>query len=152
MNVDVKASPAGGMLLAEPPEIARVGVIGAGQMGNGIAHVCALAGLPVTMLDVKAEPLKRAVGTIARNMERQVNRSLISTSFITGTGFMKCMPMNFSGRSVAAPSRVIEIDDVFEASRQDGCRCGVSARKIACLTSSFSVAASMTMSQSANSE
>jgi 3-hydroxybutyryl-CoA dehydrogenase len=79
MNVDVKASPAGGMLLAEPPEIARVGVIGAGQMGNGIAHVCALAGLPVTMLDVKAEPLKRAVATIGRNMERQVNRSLIST-------------------------------------------------------------------------
>ena len=78
MNVEVKPSPAGGTLLAEPPEIARVGVIGAGQMGNGIAHVCALAGLPVTMLDVKAEPLKRAVGTIARNMERQVNRSLIS--------------------------------------------------------------------------
>ena len=55
MNVEVKPSPAGGALLAEPPEIARVGVIGAGQMGNGIAHVCALAGLPVTMLDVKAE-------------------------------------------------------------------------------------------------
>ena len=45
---------------------------------------------------------------------------MISTSFITGTGFMKCMPMNFSGRSVAAPSRVIEIDEVFDASRQDG--------------------------------
>ena len=44
----------------EPPEIARVGVIGAGQMGNGIAHVCALAGLPVTMLDVKPEPLTKA--------------------------------------------------------------------------------------------
>ena len=48
MNVEVKPSPAGGTLLAEPPAIARVGVIGAGQMGNGIAHVCALAGLPVT--------------------------------------------------------------------------------------------------------
>ena len=54
MNVEVKPSPAGSALLAEPPAIARVGVIGAGQMGNGIAHVCALAGLPVTMLDVKA--------------------------------------------------------------------------------------------------
>ena len=54
MNVDVKPSPAGGALLTEPPEIARVGVIGAGQMGNGIAHVCALAGLPVILLDVKA--------------------------------------------------------------------------------------------------
>jgi 3-hydroxybutyryl-CoA dehydrogenase len=78
MNVDVKLLPAGGALLAEPPEIARVGVIGAGQMGNGIAHVCALAGLPVTMLDVKPVALERAMGTITRNMDRQVNRKLIS--------------------------------------------------------------------------
>jgi 3-hydroxybutyryl-CoA dehydrogenase len=79
MNVEVKPMPAGGALLAETPEIARVGVIGAGQMGNGIAHVCALAGLPVMMLDVKPEPLTKAMATIARNMERQVNRSLISS-------------------------------------------------------------------------
>ncbi len=78
MNVDVKMLPAGGALLAEPPAIARVGVIGAGQMGNGIAHVCALAGLPVTMLDVKATALERALGTITHNMDRQVNRKLIS--------------------------------------------------------------------------
>jgi len=78
MNVEVKASPAGGVLLAEPPDIARVGVIGAGQMGNGIAHVCALAGLPVTLLDAKAEALGKAVATITRNMDRQVNRSLIA--------------------------------------------------------------------------
>ena len=56
----------------------RVAVIGAGQMGNGIAHVCALAGLPVTMLDVKSDALDRALGTITRNMDRQVNRKLIS--------------------------------------------------------------------------
>ena len=55
MNVEVKASPAGSNLLAEPPTIARIGVVGAGQMGNGIAHVCALAGLPVTMLDVQGQ-------------------------------------------------------------------------------------------------
>ena len=78
MNVDVKPSPASGSLLAEPPDIARIGVVGAGQMGNGIAHVCALAGLPVMLLDVKAEPLKKAMATITRNMDRQVNRSLIS--------------------------------------------------------------------------
>jgi 3-hydroxybutyryl-CoA dehydrogenase len=78
MTVDVKPSPAGGTLLAELPEIARVGVVGAGQMGNGIAHVCALAGLPVMLLDVKPEPLRKALATIARNMDRQVNRSLIS--------------------------------------------------------------------------
>ncbi len=77
MNIDVKPLPAGGTLLADPPPIAHVGVIGAGQMGNGIAHVCALAGLPVTMLDVKPAALERAMATIGRNMDRQVNRSLI---------------------------------------------------------------------------
>ncbi len=62
MNIEVKPSPAGGTLLAEPPEIARVGVVGAGQMGNGIAHVCALAGLPVMLLDVKAGRAEEGAG------------------------------------------------------------------------------------------
>ena len=78
MNIEVKPGAASGTLLAEPPAIAHVGVVGAGQMGNGIAHVCALAGLDVTMLDVKAPVLERAIGTITRNLDRQVNRSLIS--------------------------------------------------------------------------
>ena len=78
MNVAVKPSPAAGSMLAEPPEIRRVGVIGAGQMGNGIAHVCALAGLPVTLLDIKQDALDRAMATMGRNMDRQVNRTLIS--------------------------------------------------------------------------
>jgi 3-hydroxybutyryl-CoA dehydrogenase len=78
MNMELKSALAAGPLLADAPEIARVGVIGAGQMGNGIAHVCALSGLPVTMLDVRAEALEKAVGLMARNMDRQVNRKLIS--------------------------------------------------------------------------
>jgi 3-hydroxybutyryl-CoA dehydrogenase len=77
MNIDVKPTLDDGQLI-EPAEIARVGVIGGGQMGNGIAHVCALAGLPVVLLDVKAEALSKAVATMARNMERQVSRSIIS--------------------------------------------------------------------------
>ena len=44
----------------------RVGVIGAGQMGNGIAHVCALAGLPVMLLDVKPAALEKALATIGQ--------------------------------------------------------------------------------------
>src|ERR1700744_2270685 len=78
MSLYVNHPPASDSLLAEPPEIAHVGVIGAGQMGNGIAHVCALAGMDVTMLDVKDSVLERAMGTITRNRDRQVNRSLIS--------------------------------------------------------------------------
>jgi 3-hydroxybutyryl-CoA dehydrogenase len=78
MTVDVKPPPAASVIEAEPPEIARVGVIGAGQMGNGIAHVCALAGLDVSLLDARRDALDRGMATISRNMDRQVNRTLIS--------------------------------------------------------------------------
>lgn len=60
------------------PEIASVGIIGAGQMGNGIAHVCSLSGLPVAMVDINAEALDKALVTISRNMERQITRKLIT--------------------------------------------------------------------------
>ena len=73
---------------------------------------------------------------------------MTSTSFIAGTGFMKCIPMNNAGRSVAEASRVIEMDEVFEAIMQDGLRCGRSCLKTSSLTASFSEAASMTMSAS----
>jgi 3-hydroxybutyryl-CoA dehydrogenase len=63
---------------ADAPAISRVGVIGAGQMGSGIAHVCALSGLPVVLLDVKAEALDKALAVIGRNMDRQVARKLIT--------------------------------------------------------------------------
>jgi 3-hydroxybutyryl-CoA dehydrogenase len=62
------------------PEISRIGVIGAGQMGNGIAHVCAVAGVPVVMLDVKREPLDKAMGVIAKNMDRQVTKGTITAT------------------------------------------------------------------------
>jgi 3-hydroxybutyryl-CoA dehydrogenase len=65
-------------MVIEPPEINTVGVIGAGQMGNGIAHVCALAGLPVTIVDIKPDALAKALSLMARNMDRQVNRSIIT--------------------------------------------------------------------------
>jgi 3-hydroxybutyryl-CoA dehydrogenase len=78
MTVDVKAAPSPGPLLSEAPDISSVGVIGAGQMGNGIAHVCALAGLPVTLVDVSDAAIERAMATMARNMERQVNRKIVS--------------------------------------------------------------------------
>ncbi len=63
---------------AAVPEIQSIGIVGAGQMGNGIAHVSALAGLPVTMVDISSAALDKAVTTIARNMERQLGRKLIT--------------------------------------------------------------------------
>ncbi|WP_159992895.1 3-hydroxybutyryl-CoA dehydrogenase [Roseomonas sp. 18066] len=53
-------------------DIATVGVIGAGQMGNGIAHVAALSGLSVVLVDVSAEALPKALATMGKNMDRQV--------------------------------------------------------------------------------
>jgi 3-hydroxybutyryl-CoA dehydrogenase len=58
--------------------IRTVGVIGAGQMGNGIAHVCALAGYPVRLNDVSADRIKAGLATINGNMTRQVSKSAIS--------------------------------------------------------------------------
>jgi 3-hydroxybutyryl-CoA dehydrogenase len=78
MTMESKATPAEAQTTVQTPAIAAIGVIGAGQMGSGIAHVCALAGLAVTMIDVKAEALERARGVIAKNMDRQVARGLIS--------------------------------------------------------------------------
>lgn len=55
-----------------------IGVVGAGQMGNGIAHVCALAGYDVLLNDLDESAVDRAFDTIERNMARQVMRDMIS--------------------------------------------------------------------------
>ncbi len=59
-------------------EIRTVGVVGAGQMGSGIAHVLALAGYQVVLSDVSPAALDRALATIERNIERQVSRGRIT--------------------------------------------------------------------------
>ena len=58
--------------------IKNIGVIGAGQMGNGIAHVCALAGLPVMLNDVSGDRIKAGLATINGNMARQVAKETIT--------------------------------------------------------------------------
>jgi len=60
--------------------IRKIGVIGAGQMGNGIAHVCALAGFPVLLNDLSADRIKSGLATIHGNMARQISKKLISES------------------------------------------------------------------------
>ena len=61
-------------------DIRSVGVVGAGQMGNGIAHVFALAGFDVMMMDVNPEALDRALGVIRRNLDRQVSRGMVAAA------------------------------------------------------------------------
>ena len=58
-------------------DIRQVGVVGAGQMGSGIAHVFALAGYDVLMTDIAADSLQKALATIERNIDRQVTRGKV---------------------------------------------------------------------------
>ena len=58
--------------------IKKIGVVGAGQMGNGIAHVCALAGFDVLINDVSEERVKAGLATINGNMARQAGKGQIT--------------------------------------------------------------------------
>lgn len=60
--------------------IEQVGIIGAGQMGNGIAHVCALAGFDVNLFDVDEKKIAAALEVIQGNLGRQVARGLITAA------------------------------------------------------------------------
>ena len=55
-----------------------IAVLGAGQMGNGIAHVFAQAGYPVTMIDISREALARGRETIGKNLDRQVKKNVLT--------------------------------------------------------------------------
>ena len=57
--------------------IKRIGVIGAGQMGSGIAHVCALKGYDIRLVDVDQPHLDKGIDAIGRNMDRQIGRGMI---------------------------------------------------------------------------
>ncbi len=90
--------------------INKVGVIGAGQMGNGIAHVCAAAGFDVLLEDVNKEALDKALATISFNMSRQIQRGLM-TDEAKQTAMARITP-------VADLDRFKEVDLVIEAAAE----------------------------------
>src|SRR5439155_3022082 len=55
----------------------RIAVLGAGQMGNGIAHVFAQSGYPVTMIDISPDALAKGCATIASNLDRQIKKGTL---------------------------------------------------------------------------
>src|SRR5258708_16563750 len=57
--------------------IKRIGVIGAGQMGSGIANVCALKGFDIRLMDVDQPHINSGIDNIGRNMDRQIGRGMI---------------------------------------------------------------------------
>ena len=74
MGAAVKSKTAQG---ENPVVIKKVGIVGAGQMGSGIAHVVALAGYDVVITDLVKESVEKALATIDKNMDRQVSRGVI---------------------------------------------------------------------------
>ena len=72
----MSAAPASTPKVSLEP-LRRIGIIGAGQMGGGIAHVCALAGIDVVLTDINDEALQRGRQAIERNLSRQAARGTI---------------------------------------------------------------------------
>jgi len=58
----------------------KIGIIGAGQMGNGIAQVCAVAGLAVTMVDVSAAAVERGIATLSGSLDRLVKKDKLTAA------------------------------------------------------------------------
>lgn len=87
-------------------EIKSVGVVGAGQMGNGIAHVMALAGYEVRLNDISQDALDNAVALIGKNLDRQVSREKIAAE--DRDGAMARIVTTLSLKDVAQTDLVIE--------------------------------------------
>ena len=98
-------------------EIKTVGVIGAGQMGSGIAHVCALAGYQVLLNDVSPDQIDKGLETVRRYLERQVSKGLVSQSDMDGVlSRVKAAP---DYPSMADADIVIEAATENEAIKKD---------------------------------
>ena len=91
--------------------IERIGVIGAGQMGNGIAHVLALAGYDVVLDDINKDQLGKALERITKNMHRQAARGLIKEDQIE--------PALKRIRATTALDDMKDRDFVIEAATED---------------------------------
>ncbi|MFX1415749.1 MAG: 3-hydroxyacyl-CoA dehydrogenase NAD-binding domain-containing protein, partial [Promethearchaeota archaeon] len=66
-------------------EIKKIAVLGAGLMGNGIAHVCAQAGYEVKMRDIEQKFLDKGIATITKNLERGLKKERITQEEIDAT-------------------------------------------------------------------
>ena len=89
----------------------NIAVIGAGTMGNGIAHVFAQSGFNVTLIDVQEEALERALGTIGRNLDRLIKKEKITTQDKTST-------LNRISTSTAMKEGVASANLVVEAATE----------------------------------
>ena len=92
-------------------EIGKVGVIGAGQMGVGISHVCAASGFDITLVDLSDEILSDAQSTIDKNLNRLLKRGKLSEAEKVKTLEHLTLSTNIS--------EISECDLVIEAATED---------------------------------
>ncbi len=111
MDVAVKPSDKAKAAVEPVTEIRKVGVIGAGQMGSGIAHVVALGGFDVLINDIRADAIERAVGLIEKNMQRQVGKGIIKAEDMTAA--MKRI------KPATSVDQLADCDLVIEAATED---------------------------------
>ena len=88
------------------PTTEKIAVLGAGQMGNGIAHVFAQSGFSVTMIDVAIDALKRGRDTIAGNLDRQIKKGTLQAP--DKEAILQRVSTNTSVEAVADAALVIE--------------------------------------------
>src|SRR3954467_10074238 len=84
----------------------RIAVIGAGQMGNGIAHVFTQAGFDVTMIDVAEAALAKGRDTIAKNLDRQIKKGTLQES--DKTAILGRLTTQTSTDAIAGAALVVE--------------------------------------------
>ena len=121
--------------------IRKVGIIGAGQMGNGIAHVAAQAGYHVAITDLKPENFDKAIDTITRNMARQVTKGLMKeTDMQSAIGRIEFAP-NFEafGDTDLVIEAAVEEESIKRRIFQDLCPKLKKGAIIASNTSSISI-------------
>ncbi len=98
-------------------ELSTIGVIGSGQMGSGIAHVCALAGYQVLLNDVSAERIKSGLATINGNMARQVHSGKIDEA--TRTAALERIVPAEGSEALATADLIIEAAVEDETIKRD---------------------------------
>lgn len=91
--------------------IKEIGIIGSGQMGNGIAHVSALSGYKVILIDIAEDALSNAINTITKNLSRQVQKNKIS---------QEKMDQSLANIITSTDSKALEnVDLVIEAATEN---------------------------------
>ena len=79
-------------------KIQSVGVIGAGTMGNGIAQVCAVAGLDVVMVDINEAAVTRGLDQISKSLDRLVKKEVLTTE--AKDAALKVVPLMKTSRAL----------------------------------------------------